>query len=76
LIAAPISVVRSTGVATFSARPVFASATPWDSLNVTPLDKNNGGTVSGQTSFTGGFGANGTKTTIIGGVNIAGLTYA
>lgn len=29
-----ISIARSTGVATFSARPVFGSATPWDSANL------------------------------------------
>lgn len=29
-----ISIARSTGVTTFSARPVFGSATPWDSANL------------------------------------------
>src|SRR5574340_1120283 len=32
----PVSVNRATGVATFSARPVFGAATPWDSANFTP----------------------------------------
>lgn len=34
ILATPLSIVRSTGVATFSARPVFGSATPWDSANL------------------------------------------
>lgn len=34
LIATPITITRSTGVTTFSARPVFGSATPWDNANL------------------------------------------
>ena len=30
----PLSIVRSTGVASFAQRPVFNSATPWDSANL------------------------------------------
>lgn len=34
LLSTPLTIVRSTGVATFSARPVFGAATPWDSANL------------------------------------------
>lgn len=34
LMATPLKIVRSTGVTTFSTRPVFGSATPWDSANL------------------------------------------
>lgn len=36
LVDAPLTISRSSAVATFSARPVFGTATPWDSLNFTP----------------------------------------
>ena len=32
-----LNFVRSTGVGTFAARPVFGTATPWDTANFTPL---------------------------------------
>jgi hypothetical protein len=34
LLSKPLSIARATGVATFTQRPVFGSATPWDSANL------------------------------------------
>ncbi|NOV24152.1 hypothetical protein E5S69_11580 [Cupriavidus necator] len=34
LLSTPLTITRSTGITTFSARPVFGSATPWDSANL------------------------------------------
>jgi hypothetical protein len=57
----PLCVTRSTGVATFSTRPVFGTATPWDSANLNPstLLPVTGGTLTGNLTVpnvTVGFG--------------------
>lgn len=39
--------IDSAGKAYFPTRPDFNGATPWDSNNITPLDRNTGGTISG-----------------------------
>lgn len=67
---------RATGVCAFSARPTFNGNAAWDVGNLpTPLDKTAGGTVSGQTTFTGGLSASG-RSTSIGNVNLGGQSYA
>jgi hypothetical protein len=47
----PLSIASATGVATFTQRPVFGTATPWDSANVTPFDKSAGGTIAAATTI-------------------------
>ena len=46
----PFCVTRATGLATFSTRPVFGTATPWDSANFNPSQylPLTGGTLSGN----------------------------
>ncbi|VWC77638.1 phage tail fiber protein [Burkholderia aenigmatica] len=41
-----LNVARGSQAVTFTKRPAWAGATPWDSLNLTPLDKNVGGTMA------------------------------
>lgn len=43
--------INSGDVAVFAQRPVFNNATPWDTANLTPLDKNLGGVVGGAMQF-------------------------
>jgi hypothetical protein len=45
---------RSDDVGVFLKRPIFNGATPWDTANVTPLDKNLGGVVGGAMQFNSG----------------------
>jgi hypothetical protein len=46
---------RSDDVGVFLKRPIFpGGATPWDTANVTPLDKNLGGVVGGAMQFNSG----------------------
>ncbi|WP_230959302.1 phage tail protein [Burkholderia cepacia] len=40
-----LDISRGNQVVSFMKRPSFAGATPWDSMNLTPLDKNVGGTM-------------------------------
>ncbi|TES82257.1 phage tail protein [Burkholderia cepacia] len=40
-----LDIARATQVVSFTKRPIWAGATPWDSMNLTPLDKNVGGTM-------------------------------
>lgn len=42
----------TSGIA-FARRPTFADATPWDSGNVTPLDRNTGGQINGNVTLYG-----------------------
>jgi hypothetical protein len=46
--------LTSADQAVFLKRPVFNGATPWDTANVTPLDKNLGGVVGGAMQFNSG----------------------
>ncbi|WP_230947513.1 hypothetical protein [Burkholderia territorii] len=48
-----VSFARDTGVAKFTARPTWAGATPWDSQNLTPLDRNVGGQINGTVTLYG-----------------------
>ncbi|MDP9583553.1 UNVERIFIED_ORG: hypothetical protein J2791_002865 [Burkholderia contaminans] len=50
---AALSIARDTGAATFSARPTWIGATPWDSMNLTPLDRNVGGQINGTVTLYG-----------------------
>ncbi|WP_322089747.1 phage tail protein [Burkholderia sp. BCC1999] len=40
-----LEISRGNQVVSFMKRPSFAGATPWDSMNLTPLDRNIGGTM-------------------------------
>lgn len=44
----------ASDVAHFLDRPTFAGGTPWDSLNITPLDKNLGGTIGSALTISNG----------------------
>lgn len=56
---AALSIARDTGVATLAARPTWAGATPWDSMNLTPLDKKTGGTMTAPLYLLAKAGING-----------------
>lgn len=47
----PINILRSTGVTSFSARPVFAGATPWDSANFNPALNTGDETLNGNVTM-------------------------
>ncbi|CAG9228927.1 hypothetical protein [Burkholderia vietnamiensis] len=66
---------RATGVASFSSRPQFAGATPWDSANVTPLDKNIGGTMAAPL-YVQGTGTNGFENGTGDGATYATYNFA
>ncbi|WP_052391880.1 phage tail protein [Paraburkholderia bannensis] len=46
-----LSINRSNAITTFAKRPIFGTATPWDTANLSPLDVNNGGTMKGDVWF-------------------------
>ncbi|AOK03307.1 MULTISPECIES: phage tail protein [Burkholderia] len=48
-----VEIARASQVVNFAKRPMWAGATPWDSANVTPLDKNTGGQVNGNLTLYG-----------------------
>ncbi|KVE72078.1 hypothetical protein [Burkholderia vietnamiensis] len=48
-----VEIARASQVVNFAKRPAWAGATPWDSANVTPLDKNVGGQVNGTVTLYG-----------------------
>ena len=45
--------IRATGQIVFGTRPSFGGAIPWDSENITPLDRNVGGTIGAPISISG-----------------------
>jgi hypothetical protein len=73
----PLSITRATGITTFSERPMFSTATPWDSLNLPyPLSTTvaastylplAGGTLTGN--------LNGTTVSLSGSLLAAGGTF-
>jgi len=48
-----LDIQRLTQQVNFVKRPAWAGATPWDSMNVTPLDKNAGGQVNANVTLYG-----------------------
>lgn len=48
-----LDIPRASQVVSFAKRPMWAGATPWDTANVTPLDKNVGGQVNGTVTLYG-----------------------
>jgi len=48
-----LDIPRASQVASFVKRPTWAGAIPWDSMNVTPLDKNAGGQVNATVTLYG-----------------------
>ncbi|WP_321851256.1 phage tail protein [Burkholderia diffusa] len=50
---AALSFARETGAAALAVRPTWAGATPWDSMNLTPLDRNVGGQINGALTLYG-----------------------
>ncbi|KML20263.1 MULTISPECIES: phage tail fiber protein [Burkholderia] len=54
-----LDIPRLTQQVNFVKRPTWAGATPWDSMNVTPLDKNVGGTMAAPLYLQSRGGTNG-----------------
>ncbi|MDN7492522.1 phage tail protein [Burkholderia sp. AU45274] len=54
-----LDIPRLTQQVNFVKRPTWAGATPWDSMNVTPLDKNVGGTMAAPLYLQSRAGTNG-----------------
>ncbi|VWC91213.1 phage tail fiber protein [Burkholderia lata] len=54
-----LDIPRLTQQVNFVKRPTWAGATPWDTMNVTPLDKNVGGTMGAPLYLQSRGGANG-----------------
>ncbi|RQR25578.1 phage tail protein [Burkholderia sp. Bp9142] len=48
-----LDIPRASQVVSFVKRPTWAGATPWDSANLTPLDRNIGGQVNGNVTLYG-----------------------
>jgi hypothetical protein len=74
LLDSPISVSRVTGLTTFTVRPLFGSATPWDTTNLPSPFAATGGNVTGdlnlyQNSVAGGDASRLTMTNAVSGLS-------